>query len=153
MGKDLQRALLWVILFTSCFLLWDNYQVYQGKPSFFHTEEVHQEAAAEQAVPAETAPAAEDVAAPVPGVKDPVTVTTDLQKVTFDREGGVIVGTELIHVPNLSDWKDIGLAGLILGNEEKSKEERKVFLKYWKSLVQFRRKCAEGSWRRLICNG
>ena len=80
MGKDLQRALLWVILFTSCFLLWDNYQVYQGKPSFFHTEEVHQEAAAEQAVPAETAPAAEDVAAPVPGVKDPVTVTTDLQK-------------------------------------------------------------------------
>ena len=76
---------------------------------------MHQEAAAEQAVPAETAPAAEDVAAPVPGVKDPVTVTTDLQKVTFDREGGVIVGTELIHVPNLSDWKDIGLAGLILG--------------------------------------
>ena len=123
MGKDLQRALLWVILFTSCFLLWDNYQVYQGKPSFFHTEEVHQEAAAEQAVPAETAPAAEDVVAPVPGVKDPVTVTTDLQKVTFDREGGVIVGTELIRVPNLSDWKDIGLAGLILGNEEKSKEE------------------------------
>lgn len=123
MGKDLQRALLWVILFTSCFLLWDNYQVYQGKPSFFHTEEVHQEAAVDQAVPAETASAAEDVAAPVPGVKDPVTVTTDLQKITFDREGGVIVGTELIRVPNLSDWKDIGLAGLILGNKEKSKEE------------------------------
>lgn len=66
MGKDLQRALLWVILFTSCFLLWDNYQVYQGKPSFFHTEEVHQEAAAEQAVPAETAPAPKTWRRPFP---------------------------------------------------------------------------------------
>lgn len=34
MGKDMQRALLWAILFTSCFLLWDNYQVYKGEKSF-----------------------------------------------------------------------------------------------------------------------
>ena len=39
MGKEFQRALLWVILFTSLFLLWDNYQVYKGGHSFFHTEE------------------------------------------------------------------------------------------------------------------
>ena len=124
MGKDLQRALLWVILFSSLFLLWDNYQVYQGKPSFFHTEEAHQEAMADTAVPDEAAkPAEQDVAVPAVTVKEPVTVTTDLLKVTFDREGGVIVGTELIRVPNLSDWKDIGLAGLILGNEEKTPEE------------------------------
>ena len=44
MGKDMQRALLWAILFTSCFLLWDNYQVYKGEKSFFHTEAVEQQA-------------------------------------------------------------------------------------------------------------
>mgnify|MGYP006981714709 FL=1 len=46
MGKDMQRALLWAILFTSCFLLWDNYQVYKGEKSFFHTEAVEQQAVA-----------------------------------------------------------------------------------------------------------
>ena len=45
MGKDMQRALLWAILFTSCFLLWDNYQVYKGEKSFFHTEAVERFAA------------------------------------------------------------------------------------------------------------
>ena len=49
MGKDMQRALLWAILFTSCFLLWDNYQVYKGEKSFFHTEAVEQQAVADAA--------------------------------------------------------------------------------------------------------
>lgn len=49
MGKDMQRALLWAILFTSCFLLWDNYQVYKGEKSFFHTEAVEQQVAADAA--------------------------------------------------------------------------------------------------------
>ena len=43
----MQRALLWAILFTSCFLLWDNYQVYKGEKSFFHTEAVEQQAVAD----------------------------------------------------------------------------------------------------------
>lgn len=35
MGKEVQRALLWVILLGSLFMLWDNYQVYKGGESFF----------------------------------------------------------------------------------------------------------------------
>ena len=35
MGREVQRALLWVILFGSLFMLWDNYQVYKGGKSFF----------------------------------------------------------------------------------------------------------------------
>ena len=34
MGREVQRALLWVILFGSLFMLWDNYQVYKGGKSF-----------------------------------------------------------------------------------------------------------------------
>lgn len=35
MGREVQRALLWVILFGSLFMLWDNYQVWKGGESFF----------------------------------------------------------------------------------------------------------------------
>ena len=30
MGREVQRALLWVILFGSLFMLCDNYQVWKG---------------------------------------------------------------------------------------------------------------------------
>ena len=58
----MQRALLWAILFTSCFLLWDNYQVYKGGQSFFHSEAVQQQSSADNSVPATKAPTAGDVA-------------------------------------------------------------------------------------------
>ena len=114
MGKDMQRALLWAILFTSCFLLWDNYQVYKGEKSFFHTEAVEQQAAADAA---SSVPTGKDIDATVPSavaVKDPVVVETDRMKVTFDREGAVIVGTEMTLIPRQADWTEVGLAGLIL---------------------------------------
>lgn len=119
MGKEIQRALLWVILFTSCFLLWDNYQVYKGGQSFFHNEAVQQQNSADQSVPTTKAPTSGDVAAsiPAPQLKDPVVVTTDRMKVTFDREGAVIVSNELTQIPRQADWTEVGLAGLILGKE------------------------------------
>ena len=98
MGKDMQRALLWAILFTSCFLLWDNYQVYKGEKSFFHTEAVEQQAVADAA---SSVPTGKDIDATVPSavaVKDPVVVETDRMKVTFDREGAVSV----ISVPTMT---------------------------------------------------
>lgn len=114
MGKDMQRALLWAILFTSCFLLWDNYQVYKGEKSFFHTEAVEQQAVADAA---SSVPTGKDIDATVPSavaVRDPVVVETDRMKVTFDREGAVIVGTEMTLIPRQADWTEVGLAGLIL---------------------------------------
>ena len=39
MGSDFQRTLMWVILAAASFMLWDNWQVYNGKPSFFGSTE------------------------------------------------------------------------------------------------------------------
>ena len=119
MGKEMQRALLWVILFTSCFLLWDNYQVYKGEKSFFYTEATQQQVSADAAAQA-AMPTPEDVGADAPksvDLKDPVVVVTDRMTVTFDREGAVIVGTEMMQIPRQADWTEVGLAGLILGKK------------------------------------
>lgn len=35
-------------------------------------------------------------------------------KVTFDREGAAIIGTEMTLIPRQADWTEVGLAGLIL---------------------------------------
>lgn len=128
MGKDIQRAFLWVILFTSCFLLWDNYQVYRGGESFFQKSEPAAEQKADAAAstpdavpsdkPAEKPAASTDIAASkLDQAKDPVVVTTDRMKVTFDREGAVIIGNEMRLIPRQADWTEVGLAGLILGRK------------------------------------
>lgn len=85
MGKELQRALLWVILLGALFMLWDNYQVYKGGTSFFGPakEQTVQNAdqPAANAIPAPTPNAQQAVAAtPVEAVSDPVIVTTDRMK-------------------------------------------------------------------------
>lgn len=122
MGREVQRALLWVILFGSLFMLWDNYQVYKGGKSFFGAPEQAQTAQADQAAaipaPAPTAAAqqAPELRAAAP-VKEPVVVTTDRMKVTFDLQGARIVGTEMLLFPQQADWTQVGLAGMILGRE------------------------------------
>ena len=125
----MQRALLWAILFTSCFLLWDNYQVYKGEKSFFHTEAVEQQAVADAA---SSVPTGKDIDATVPSavaVKDPVVVETDRMKVTFDREGAVIVGTEMTLIPRQADWTEVGLAGLILDRKPAENLGTSIFLR------------------------
>lgn len=122
MGKDFQRAILWVLLFTSCFLLWDNYQVYKGEKSFFPGAEVAQkedQVHSDASIPPAAAPSVKDVAdvVPVEQPRDPVVVTTDCMKVTFDLEGAAIVGSEMTEIPKQADWTEVGLAGLILGRE------------------------------------
>lgn len=122
MGKELQRALLWVILLGALFMLWDNYQVYKGGTSFFGPakEQTVQNAdqPAANAIPAPTPNAQQAVAAtPVEAVSDPVIVTTDRMKVTFDRSGARLVGTEMLRFPRQADWTEVGLAGLILGRK------------------------------------
>lgn len=122
MGREVQRALLWVILFGSLFMLWDNYQVYKGGKSFFGAPEQAQTAQADQtaAIPAPAPSAAAqqtpELQAATP-VKEPVVVTTDRMKVTFDLQGARIVGTEMLLFPQQADWTQVGLAGMILGRE------------------------------------
>lgn len=42
MGRELQRAFLWIIFAMSLFMLWDAWQVYNGKPSYFAENETQQ---------------------------------------------------------------------------------------------------------------
>ena len=120
MGREVQRALLWVILFGSLFMLWDNYQVWKGGESFFGSakqEAIEAVRSAAAGVPtatvAKTAPVLDDATA----VKEPIVVTTDRMKVTFDRMGARIVGSEMLLFPQQADWTEVGLAGMVLGRE------------------------------------
>lgn len=121
MGKDLQRALLWVILFTSCFMLWDNYQVYKGGQSFFQSEQSVSENASNPAIPSEqVVDSASSVSEKTFQPQSPVVITTDLMKVTFDLAGASLVKNEFLNIPKQADWKSVGLAGWVLGNKTES---------------------------------
>ncbi len=116
MGKDLQRTLLWVIFFTSCFLLWDNYQIYKGGESYFGQPTVEQKAETPNTVTGAANPTTSIVEAEKT-VREPVTVKTDRTIVTFDLEGANMIGNTFLEYPRQPSWTDVGLAGLVLGNK------------------------------------
>src|SRR5512140_1734942 len=109
--NDIRRTILWVIFGFSMVLLWDQWQVYNGKNATFFPS-AHKPAATASA-PAGTssvptgstvptpAPAATVAGAAAPGSIPPgpapaaagekITVTTDLLRLTFDTEGGSLV--------------------------------------------------------------
>jgi YidC/Oxa1 family membrane protein insertase len=125
--NDIRRTILWVIFAFSLVLLWDQWQVYNGKsPTFLPSTKPHVAAAA----PGQTGTGAATVppvaattpggvpavagdatgAAAVPGGMTPaatasqrVVVTTDVLKLTFDTEGGTLVQSEFIQHDDLTD--------------------------------------------------
>ena len=125
MGRELQRAFLWMIFLLALFMLWDAWQVRNGNPSFFGTPEAVQEqvventnttaAAGDVKVPADSKAVASEVNVTI--IK-PVVVTTDLFKITFDANGASVARAELLKERQTPDWKTRGLPGLILGEEE-----------------------------------
>ena len=125
MGRELQRAFLWMIFLLALFMLWDAWQVRNGNPSFFGTPEAVQEQVVENA---NTTAAARDVKVPADSkavasevnvtITQPVVVTTDLFKITFDANGASVARAELLKERQTPDWKTRGLPGLILGEEE-----------------------------------
>ena len=125
MGRELQRAFLWMIFLLALFMLWDAWQVRNGNPSFFGTPEAVQEQVVENT---NTTAAAGDVKVPVDSkavasevnvtITKPVVVTTDLFKITFDANGASVARAELLKERQTLDWKTRGLPGLILGEEE-----------------------------------
>ena len=125
MGRELQRAFLWMIFLLALFMLWDAWQVRNGNPSFFGTPEAVQEQVVENA---NTTVAAGDVKVPADSkavasevnvtITKPVVVTTDLFKITFDANGASVARAELLKERQTPDWKTRGLPGLILGEEE-----------------------------------
>lgn len=124
MGRELQRAFLWMIFLLALFMLWDAWQVRNGNPSFFGSPEAVQEQVVENAnttaagdvkVPADSKAVASEVNVTI---TQPVVVTTDLFKITFDANGASVARAELLKERQTPDWKTRGLPGLILGEEE-----------------------------------
>ena len=124
--NDIRRTILWVIFGFSMVLLWDQWQIHNGRQATFFPTPVAAPApgtppqAAAQgsgAVPAPV-PAASPGAVPaaagtatVPVVPVPaataarelVVVTTDVLKLSFDSEGGSLVRTEFLKHRDMLD--------------------------------------------------
>ncbi len=122
---DFKRTLMWVILVAACFMLWDNWQVYNGQPSFFGggatqtAQEQPQEAQpGADAVPDAPGSGAQALAKGMIQASKPVEVQNDLLKLNIDEQGAVVTRAELLKEQQQADWTDVGLAGLILGNEK-----------------------------------
>jgi len=114
--NDIRRTILWVIFGFSIVLLWDQWQVYNGRKATFFPGPVQTTpvagppAVASSGVPTGVPPASSSVsgAAQVPGVPLPVavsapaaqrervTIQTDVLRLTLDSEGGSVVKAEFV---------------------------------------------------------
>ena len=121
--NDIRRTILWVIFGFSMVLLWDKWQIHNGKkPTFFPSPQTVSAPAAEDVKPADvsvpqaaatgsagdvpgTAPAAGAAAQPAAPAtpRQNVTVTSDVMSLTFDSEGGTIKHSELLKYSDTVD--------------------------------------------------
>jgi YidC/Oxa1 family membrane protein insertase len=117
--NDIRRTILWVIFGFSMVLLWDQWQVSNGKKATFFPGPATQAsapkaegkpAAPDASVPAAVAgqatlpaanPVAPAAAAAVP--KERFEVSTDVLKLTLDTEGGSLVRSEMLKFPDAED--------------------------------------------------
>jgi YidC/Oxa1 family membrane protein insertase len=116
---DIRRTVLWMIFSFSLLLLWNNWQVHNGKPSLFggaassNTVKSNgpqtQSPQASQAVPsgvpsapattgntAQATPGVPGSAAPEAAKSEQVVISTDVLRLTFDTVGAQIVKAELL---------------------------------------------------------
>jgi YidC/Oxa1 family membrane protein insertase len=108
--NDIRRSILWVVFGFSMVLIWDKWQIHNGKaPTFFPSSVVatpkpvaaapgSTKAAVPSATPVATAPGAA-ATAPVDApsaVQVSTDISTDVLKLKFNSEGGSLVGAELL---------------------------------------------------------
>ena len=125
--NDIRRTILWVIFGFSMVLLWDKWQIHNGKkPTFFPSPQTVSAPAAEDVKPADvsvpqaaatgsagdvpgTAPAAGAAAQPAAPAtpRQNVTVVSDVMSLTFDSEGGTIKHSELLKYSDTVDEKKL----------------------------------------------
>ncbi len=107
---DIRRSILWVIFGFSMILLWDKWQLHNGRPATFFPQGQSQQVApaassakGDAAVPVASALGTGAAALPVAGAAEAATpkvthvVSTDVLKLTFDSEGGSLVGADLLQ--------------------------------------------------------
>jgi YidC/Oxa1 family membrane protein insertase len=121
---DIRRTVLWMIFSFSLLLLWNNWQVHNGKPSLFGGPTPATAPQAQNQPPSTTgtpqqnpgtaipsAPDAAQPASPAPGgvpagaaraaaESQKVVVTTDVLRLTFDTTGAQIVRAVLLKYPD-----------------------------------------------------
>src|SRR6478609_2926510 len=117
---DIRRTILWVIFGFSMVMLWDQWQVYNGKPAtFFPSAKPAATATAQGPAGAASVPApiasgagsvpAVSAATATPGAVPPTgavagvprerfTASSDVLRITFDTEGGTVVKTEFPQI-------------------------------------------------------
>jgi YidC/Oxa1 family membrane protein insertase len=126
--NDIRRTILWVIFGFSIILLWDNWQVHNGKQATFFPAPPTANTTAASASPAaptasnaspsspSSVPTASNAStagvgmAAVPGQatapakpRERLEVTTDVYRLVFDSEGGSLVQAELLQHADLAD--------------------------------------------------
>jgi len=150
---EFQRTIIWVVFGMSLILLWDRWQVYQGRSPFFfpsasisaskapaggaNTGASKSETTTNTAAPATAAPAAGAPNAAVPseegksaassGPAEIVRVQTDLLQADFDAQGAVLVRVELLRQDVAAQWTAHGLAGFITGRKPGPEEHVVLF--------------------------
>ncbi|CAM8649443.1 YidC Preprotein translocase subunit YidC [Comamonadaceae bacterium] len=110
--NDIRRTILWVIFGFSMVLLWDQWQIHNGKQATFFPNPAQKAASAPApAVSASTGvPVAPAVAGQAPVAESAVAVaserfevSTDVLKMTFDTQGGALVRTEFLQYLDSND--------------------------------------------------
>ena len=114
--NDIRRTILWVIFGFSMVMLWDQWQVHNGKKATFFPSPAQQTVTAPSVAPANTINASNGAQAPAGGTaqaplnaetsavpSERIVVATDVLKLTFDTKGGSLVGTELLKQVDLAD--------------------------------------------------
>ena len=109
---DIRRTVLWMIFSFSLLLLWNNWQIHNGKPSLFGPTPAattsEPQAAANNATPSvpsapvpatAAASAVPGATAPVAARSEEVVITTDVLRLTFDTMGAQLVRAELLKYP------------------------------------------------------
>ena len=119
--NDIRRSILWVIFGFSLVLIWDKWQIHNGNaPTFFPSSAVTAPKATDAAPPAASA----SLPAALPGAAAPTitgtppegassvaqvrhTVTTDVFRLTFNSEGGSLIGAQLLkHAQDVGGRKN-----------------------------------------------
>ena len=116
--NDIRRTILWLVFGFSMVMLWDNWQVYNGRTATFFpgapkpvatavAPENKASAGVPSAAPVAVAPAPSGTATPngpaaaIP--RETIEVTTDVLKLSFDSEGGSLVRAEFLKYGDAAD--------------------------------------------------
>ena len=123
--NDIRRTILWVIFGFSLVMLWDQWQVHNGRKATFFSSSV--QTAPQASGPSGKASSPDGVPAPInnattaaaiagasagslpqssvlsPVARERVVAQTDVFKLTFDTEGGSLVQVELLKHSDMAD--------------------------------------------------